>query len=587
MRTACSLPLVLAALLFGGAAAIAAERPNVVLILTDDQGYGDLACLGNPVLKTPHLDQLYADSVRLTDFHVNPFCTPSRAALMTGRSASRTGAFRTSSGRTMLHPDETTMAELFRDNGYATGIFGKWHLGDAYPHRPQDRGFTSSLWHHCGGLTQISDYWGNDYFDDHYEQNGQYQKFTGYCTDVWFDNALMFIEQHARREEPFFCYLPTNAPHGPFLVAERYAAPYRDQPEAANAEFLGMIANIDENIGKLRQRLQDLGVAENTLLIYMTDNGTSAGVKVADNPDGWPQVGFNAGMRGKKGSMYDGGHRVPCFVHWPKGKLAHGTDVSPLTAHYDWLPTLMDLCDLKGRKGPALDGRSLAPLLRGTNETWGPRTMIRQYQGGVFFRFAPEPWRESLVMTKRWRLLNGRELYDIANDPGQRRDIAPQYPEVVERLRKSYLAWWQEVEPRLAKPVRLHAGNQAENPLRLTAQDWRLAPFGNPPTSQHAVRKLSGVEGPWMLELERAGTYVITLRQFPLEAPQPIQARQTWLRIAGYEVARPLPQDATNARFRATLPAGPAELETAFVDRDGKRTSAYFAEILFIEAAQD
>lgn len=576
----------LAVLALSGAAVNSAHRPNVILILTDDQGYGDLGCHGNPVLKTPNLDQLYAESVRLTDFHVNQFCTPSRAALMTGRNASRTGAWRTSSGRTMLNADEVTMADVFKANGYATGIFGKWHLGDAYPHRPQDRGFQFSLWHRCGGLTQISDYWGNDYFDDHYELNGKYRKFKGYCTDVWFENALAFIEKHAKREEPFFCYLPTNAPHGPFLVADQYAAPYKDRSDVANAKFFGMIANIDENIGELRQRLEELEIVENTILIFMTDNGTSAGIKTSDNPDGWPEIGFNAGMRGKKGSMFDGGHRVPCFVHWPAGDLVHGQDVPQLTAHYDWLQTLIELCDLNAPDGPEVDGRSLAPLLRGTAEAWKGRVMIRQYQGGVFYRFRPEPWRESVVMTERWRLLNGTELYDIESDPAQRRNVAAAHPKVINRLRKVYAAWWRDIEPRLESPVRFHAGNEAENPLTLTAQDWRLSPFGNPPTSQNSVRKLKGIEGPWMLELERAGTYEITLRQFPREAAQPIQADEAWIRIAGHEDTRQI-ADTVAVTFKAHLPAGPTKLETAFVEADGRRTSAYFVEVFFVGAQKD
>ena len=186
-----------------------ASPPNVILILTDDQGYGDLACHGNPILKTPGLDELHAESVRLTDFHVMPFCTPTRASLMTGRSATRTGAYRTSSGRTMMHIDEVTMADVFAASGYATGIFGKWHLGDNYPHRPQDRGFGTTLWHRCGGVGQASDHWGNDYFDDIYERNGEFEQFEGYCTDVWFAGALEFIEMNARAETAVFC-LPAD-----------------------------------------------------------------------------------------------------------------------------------------------------------------------------------------------------------------------------------------------------------------------------------------------------------------------------------------------------------------------------------------
>ena len=193
-----------------------AAHPNVILIMTDDQGYGDIACHGNPIIKTPCIDRLYAESLRLTNFHVSPYCTPTRAALMTGRYPARTGAYRTSSGRTMLHRDEQTIANIFSDAGYATGMIGKWHLGDNAPHRPQDRGFQEVLWHRCGGVGQASDYYRNDYFDDTYERNGVFEKFTGYCTDIWFNEAKHFVERH--QKEPFFLYLATNAPHSPYRV---------------------------------------------------------------------------------------------------------------------------------------------------------------------------------------------------------------------------------------------------------------------------------------------------------------------------------------------------------------------------------
>ncbi|MFT5130574.1 MAG: arylsulfatase A-like enzyme, partial [Rhodothermales bacterium] len=395
--------------LFVIAAALAAP-PNVVLIMTDDQGYGDLACHGNPVLKTPNLDALHAESLRFTDFHTMPFCTPTRAALMTGRNASRTGAYRTSAGRTMMHADEVSMATVFKDNAYATGIFGKWHLGDNYPHRPQDRGFETTRWHRCGGVGQGSDYWGNDYFDDHYEENGSFKKFEGYCTDVFFDGALDFITKNAAEEKPFFAYIASNAPHGPYRVAPEYAAPYK---EACNwrsgAEFYGMIANIDENVGRLRRRLAELKIAEDTILIFMTDNGSAAGLSPKKDEGFGPldqlaDGGFNAGMRGKKSSIYDGGHRVPFFVHWPEGKLTGGRDVTELAACWDVLPTLIDLCALTPPK-VEFDGSSLVPALKG--EGMPERSLVMQFQGGAYFRHLPEPWTDSVVMTKRWRLLNG------------------------------------------------------------------------------------------------------------------------------------------------------------------------------------
>ena len=288
----------------------AMARPNVVLIVTDDQGYGDLSCHGNPVLKTPEIDKLYAESVRLTDFHVAPTCSPSRATLMTGRHKLRTGVWHTIQGRNMLRPDETTMANVFQNAGYKTGFFGKWHLGDNYPLRPEDRGFGHVVCHRGGGVGQTPDFWNNAYFEDTYFVNSKPKKFEGYCTDIWFDEAQSFIDEN--KQEPFFAYIATNAPHGPFHSPLDSIEPYKDL-EIQLANFFGMIANADENVGKMRSFLADKGLSENTIFVFMTDNGTVRGSKV-----------FNAGMKGGKGSAYEGGHRVPCFIHWPAGNLQQG-----------------------------------------------------------------------------------------------------------------------------------------------------------------------------------------------------------------------------------------------------------------------
>ncbi|MDA7866156.1 arylsulfatase, partial [Akkermansiaceae bacterium] len=389
------------------------KKPNVILIMTDDQGYGDLGCHGNPVLKTPHLDQMHAESVRLTDFHVSPFCTPTRAALMTGNHPAYTGAYRTSSGRTMMHADEKTLAHLFADAGYATGMVGKWHLGDNAPHRPQDRGFQDVLWHRCGGIGQASDYWGNDYFDDTYERattdnmQGTLEKFEGYCTDVWFREGLRFVERNKNKR--FFLYLALNAPHGPYFVPPEWAKPYQGNKQVPNANFYGMVANIDHNMGLLRKRLKELELSDNTILIFMTDNGTSSGAKF-QGLDSEARSGFNAGMRGKKSSIYDGGHRVPFFIHWPQGGLVGGRDIDTLAAHIDVLPTLADLCGIPLPKDDAPDGLSLKPLLEGAKDPWPRKHHIVQFHGGAGGgALPPQPFAHSVVMSERWRLVNHGE----------------------------------------------------------------------------------------------------------------------------------------------------------------------------------
>lgn len=555
-----------------------AGKPNVIFVLTDDQGYGDLSCHGNPVLKTPALDRLHAESIRFTDMHVNSFCTPTRASIMTGHFATRTGAYRTSSGRTLLHEDEVTMAEVFRDSGYATGIFGKWHLGDNYPHRPQDRGFEETLWHRCGGVGQASDYWGNDYFDDVYERNGKFEQFEGYCTDIWFDGALEFIEEKGKADEPFFVYLATNAPHSPFRVSEEYEAPYKNLVSwrgGGASKFYGMIANIDDNVARLRRKLKEWDLDENTLLIFMTDNGTAGGVEMDTDALPAKGMGFNAGMRGRKASVYDGGHRVPCFFYWPEGDLTGGRDIEELAAGYDLLPTLIDLCGLKSPQ-VAFDGTSLAPLMRGKSD-WEERELVLQYQGGNGFTYLPEMWTNSAVLTERWRLVDGGLLFDIEADPSQSSDVAGDFPEVVERLRQRYEDWWQDVSPRM-RPVRIHVGNEAENPVALTTQDWYM-PVGNPPLK---FEKLPKQTGPWMLTVERPGRYRVSLCQWPLEANRAIVAEHARLKIGDREQSASVDSGAISVEFEMELARGETTLETFMADVEGEEGGAYFTYVEYL-----
>ena len=552
-------------------------KPNVILIMTDDQGYGDLACHGNPVLKTPHLDQLHAESIRLTDFHVSPFCTPTRAALMSGRYPARTGAYRTSSGRTMMHTDERTIADVFADAGYVTGMVGKWHLGDNAPHRPQDRGFQDVVWHRCGGIGQASDYWGNDYFDDTYERNGRFEKFEGYCTDVWFAEGMRFVEEN--KHKPFFLYLAPNAPHGPYRVAPEWAAPYQDRIKwGGGANFYGMVANIDHNVGLLRARLKKLGLEEDTIFIFMTDNGTSNGTKF--NPsrlDGWEVDGFNAGMRGGKSCIYDGGHRVPFFIHWPGGGLTGGRDIDALSAHIDVLPTLAELCGITVPRSHNPDGVSLASLLWGVKKKWSRESIIVQYQGGAHFRTQPREWENSMVLTERWRLMDGAVLYDILADPAQRNDVAAKHPDVVAQLRKHYPPFWQSVASRI-KPVHIDVGNPAENPTVLCSQDWYM-PIGNPPWNFGSIRRLPKVTGPWKIHVRKAGRYRLTLRQYPIEADKPVIAVRAKVSIGGREKESVVKPGSKGVVFELNLPAGKTELNTFLYDERGRVGGAYFTEV--------
>ena len=499
------------------------QRPNVILIMTDDQGYGDLACHGNPYIKTPNLDRLHGQSVRLTNFHVGTTCSPTRAGLMTGRNCNRVGVWHTIAGRSQLAASEMTVAEVFANSGYQTAMFGKWHLGDSYPFRPQDNGFQEAFYHGGGGVWQMPDYWDNDYFDDSYFRNGKPEKTSGYCTDVWFDAALGFIEKN--KEQPFFAYLATNAPHGPFHVDSSYIQPYLNNEKISSPNFYGMLTNFDDNMGVLLQKLDEWGLTENTLLIYMTDNGTARGVRF--DQEGNLLQGYNAQMRGVKGSQYEGGHRVPCFLRWPEKGIGGGKDIDLLTAHLDLLPTFIDLLGLTPPKEVAFDGTSIAELLGGETEDakWKERILITDTQRREF----PIKWQRSATMMDQWRLVSGEELYDLRNDPGQKEDVAAKHPELVTQLRAAYENWWAELEPGYADFTRAVLGPESGETVILFSHDWHetennleqphVAKDGAhmTPWNQTHIRRGDMVNGYWTVRFAQSGTYNFELRRWPKE----------------------------------------------------------------------
>ncbi len=480
-----------------------AERPNVVFVMTDDQGYGDLSCTGNPVLKTPNIDALSRVSVRLNDYHVSPTCSPTRSALLTGHWTNRTGVWHTIMGRSLLRENETTVARIFADDGYATGMFGKWHLGDNYPYRPEDRGFQEVMRHGGGGVGQTPDYWDNAYFDGSYFHNSKPEAVKGFCSDVFFDYAKRFIKKQKAAGKPFFAYIATNAPHGPMHSPPKFSKPYQSK-KTNLANFYGMIANIDDNVGRMRKFLKQEGLEENTIFVFTTDNGTSSGSGV-----------FNAGMRGKKGSEYDGGHRVPFFLHWPKGGLSGGSDVATITAHVDVVPTLIDLCGVKKPKDVKFDGVSIRPLLENKAADWPDRILITDSQRVK----DPIKWRKSAVMTSQWRLVNGKALYDMKSDPGQQRDVSADNPQVVKRLTDFYDAWWRELLPTFDQDCAIFLGHPKQNPTTLTCHDWITT--GSTPWNQSHVRSAQGGErntGFWNVSFAKEGEYQIRLRRWPQES---------------------------------------------------------------------
>jgi arylsulfatase A-like enzyme len=569
-----------------GAAPRKENQPNVIFLLADDVGYGDLACLGNPVIRTPHLDNLYAESIRFTDFHVSPTCAPSRASLMTGRYNNATGVWHTVSGRNLLDPTNVTMPECFKSSGYATGIFGKWHLGDNYPCRTIDFHFDESIVCGGGGIWQTPDYFGNDDRDDAYNHNGKFEKYLGYSTDIFFDRAMDFIDRAQERRQPFFCYIPTPAAHVPVWALDSDTAPYIDVPGLSSPGFYGMIANIDANLGRLRQFLEARGLTENTILMYAGDNGSADGVHV-----------FNADMRGEKSSPYEGGHRVPFFIFWPAGGLTGGRDISTLTAHIDLLPTLAELCQLKQR-GDRIDGTSWRPLLYESGSQWQSRTVVIDSQRQDYLR----KWKETAVMTQQWRLVSPTadgdealiELYDIVQDPGETNDIAAQHPEVVKSLKAQYDVWWKHASALADQHVRIILGSNEENPSFLNCMDWH----GEDAIlvwNQEQIRSAPVANGFWTVYVSRQGRYRFELRRWPSELDLPVNApyidplpnmektpgtaiaaNRAQLSIGEINESKPVHSGDKYAEFEVTLSQGPAELRAAFHCEDGTVRGAYY-----------
>lgn len=430
-------------------AADSATRPNIIFILTDDQGYGDISAHGNPILKTPNIDRLRADAARFSDFHVSPTCSPTRSVLMTGRHEFRNGVTHTIFERERLTLDAVTLPQLLKQAGYTTGIFGKWHLGDEADHQPGRRGFDEVYIHGGGGIGQVypgscGDAPGNTYFNPAIRHNGTFVKTQGYCTDLFFAQALRWIDGTKGRQ-PFFAYIATNAPHAPYTARPEDAALYRGKvPGEDVANFFGMLHNIDENVGRVLARLDEWKIARDTLVIYMNDNGGTAGTRV-----------FNAGMRAQKGTPYLGGTHASSFWRWP-GKIKPA-DIPALAAHIDVLPTLAEIAGvrLSGRLAQQVEGRSLRPLLQNPAASWPERTLFTHV--GRWPRFSdPDEakFTNCSVRTPRWHLVSIKggtrpawELYDVKADWAETKDVAAQHPDVVAKLAAEYDHWWASVRP--------------------------------------------------------------------------------------------------------------------------------------------
>jgi len=495
-------------------------RPNVIVIMSDDQGGGDYGFMGNDIIRTPELDKIVSHSGLLTEFYVSPVCAPTRASLMTGRYNYRTRCIDTFLGRAMMDPDEITIAEYLRDSGYRTGIYGKWHLGDSYPMRPMDQGFEETLVHLGGGIGQPSDPFGAEgkYTDPTLFKNGVETPMKGYCTDIFFDGAINFITDCVSRDEPFFTYIATNAPHGPFHDVPRdlYEAykkvdfapllihPINETRKEVEydklARIAAMITNIDQNVGKLRNALESLKVLDNTILIYLNDNGPNTMRYVGD-------------MRGMKTNVDDGGIRSPLVFHWP-AQIKSPKVIKQVCAHIDVLPTILDACNVNVNHESKIDGRSFLPLIKDTKPDWPDRTLVLQAHRGN----KPVRYHQFALHRGPWKLVHptgfGKEsfdgaprleLYHLNDDPRQKKNLAQQEPQTLKELTLAYDDWFNDVSstrPNNYSPPRIVIGTEHEPNTTLTRQDWR-----------HETGQPWGKDsnGHWLLHLPDPASFEIEL----------------------------------------------------------------------------
>lgn len=569
----------------------AAERPNVILVVTDDQGYGDIAAHGNPVVETPNMDRLHDQSIRLTDYHVDPTCAPTRGALMTGKFSHHARVWHTVRGGNHLREGEVTMAEVFKHNGYDTAMFGKWHLGANYPYRPMDRGFDEWLGLGDGGPGTSDCHFWTDRVNDVYWHNGEREFKAGFNPDVFYGEAMKYVKNHDGNH-PFFVYLPTYLPHKPYTFpAPDFHQKYLDKGmEKETAAFYACIERVDLNLGRLRQLLEDEGIADNTILIFMTDNG-STHVDV-----------FNAGMAGHKGSTSEGGHRVPCFIYWPKGNLGAAREVSELTAHIDLLPTLTELCGMQLPQPIDFDGRSLVPLLRESGAKWPDRTLVVEKQ-----REVEHNRKYNAIMNGKWRLLGHNKLFNIETDPGQKNNVAADHPEIVKELLHDFEDYWSRVTPddrSFPTPI---AGTPFDKEIALSISELR---DGSGYTHGDCAEGVQA-EGVWHIEAAESGVYEIEVSRWPTEAdatmkgvPIVTKTVDAWstrdpkkelltkgklkslpvefvsLKVGDFYEKRAVSDADKSLVFNVTLPKGRTVIDSVFYDKKGQRiTNAYYVYV--------
>lgn len=563
----------------------AGERPNVVIFLVDDVGgYNDLQSYGNTHSRTPYLDRLRSQSIRLSNFHVTPMCTPTRAALLTGHDAIDTQASMVTCGRSMPRPDLPMIQEVLKAGGYATGMFGKWHLGENSPFRPSDRGFEESLYFPGSSLGTARDYWNNMGWDCTVLHNNARQKYPGFITDVWHDEAMKWMKTQKEAHRPFFCYLPSNLVHGPEFVEDDYKVPYRKRGDNETiARIYGALERYDGICARVDAFLDKEGLRDNTIVIYFVDNGLC---------DATTHI-YRAGLRGYKKSYYEGGHRVPLFIRWPKRGWEGGKDRAGLTEVQDLFPTLLEACGVKASDGVKPTGKSLVPLLDGkTMPELDDRICFVQYgdyntsarrAGPVIEGCACGPvFGNACVMWREWRLVHDTELYDLTTDYGQKVNLADTHPELLAKLKEAYRDWWNRLRPDTREMIHIPIGfNAAPVLLDVSCWDGAWIDFSN------AIRAGQRINGPWHLDVAQEGEYRFDLRRWPQElglpmtSPAPAGAwpylpgkvlpiKKVRVSIQGQTVEREVTDEDSLISLKLHLKKGKTQLKTAFLDNKGE-----------------
>lgn len=533
----------------------AAEKPNVIFILSDNQSYYEMGCHGHATVKTPHIDQLASESVDFQKFYAPPFCSPSRAVILTGRYAMRSGIHNTIGGRSILHADETTLADLLSENGYATGIFGKWHLGFSYPYRPEDRGFEEVFVHGGGGIGQMEDYFGNTHFSPTFIHNGKVTPSEGFSTDVIFDYALQFIRKQHGAGKPFFAFISTPVTHSPHHGPKELVAELKAAGIQGNVELFAQIQNLDTNIGRVTKLLTQENLANDTLLVYSSDQGMSD--RGAPHGDHRQTLG------------HDPAHHVPFMVRLP-GIESRVT--KKLAGMIDFFPTVLDFCGIEPPDN--LDGYSLLPLIRGEAGYPDERTLVIQCPRG---REAVK-WKNASVKTDRWRLVGENLLYDAVADPRQMTDVSEKHPDVVKELRAVYEAYWADLPDQQTTLPRHVLGAEACPEVTLNGMDWYV---GASPWNSGAFRGNRKQNGAWAVTIERAGKYQFDCYHFPREAGRPAGATHAKIQIGEAHDEQELSAEAPFARFELDLPAGDVDLQT-WLQRSDVESGALFVYVSYL-----